>query len=216
MRHFLQTCRALCAMLALATIPLGAAQAAPAELQLTPQDTLVLQRVAAYLNGIHTMTAQFSQITGTGQRSAGEMYIARPGRMRFEYTPPNPITLIADTFYVYYWDKEIHQVQQVGLKSTPAWFFLRDPINFGQDSVVTGFQRADNEIRVSVVERANPDQGSLTMMFTENPLALRQWTVVDQQGKTTTVTLSDLRYGVALDHKLFQYNDPLARTLREH
>lgn len=203
-------------MLALATIPLGAAQAAPAELQLTPQDTLVLQRVAAYLNGIHTMTAQFSQITGTGQRSAGEMYISRPGRMRFEYTPPNPITLIADTFYVYYWDKEIHQVQQVGLKSTPAWFFLRDPINFGQDSVVTGFQRADNEIRVSVVERANPDQGSLTMMFTENPLALRQWTVVDQQGKTTTVTLSDLRYGVALDPKLFQYNDPLARTLREH
>ena len=203
-------------MLALATIPLGAAQAAPAELQLTPQDTLVLQRVAAYLNGIHTMTAQFSQITGTGQRSAGEMYISRPGRMRFEYTPPNPITLIADTFYVYYWDKEIHQVQQVGLKSTPAWFFLRDPINFGQDSVVTGFQRADNEIRVSVVERANPDQGSLTMVFTENPLALRQWTVVDQQGKTTTVTLSDLRYGVALDHKLFQYNDPLARTLREH
>lgn len=203
-------------MLALATIPLSAAQAAPAELQLTPQDTLVLQRVAAYLNGIHTMTAQFSQITGTGQRSAGEMYISRPGRMRFEYTPPNPITLIADTFYVYYWDKEIHQVQQVGLKSTPAWFFLRDPINFGQDSVVTGFQRADNEIRVSVVERANPDQGSLTMMFTENPLALRQWTVVDQQGKTTTVTLSDLRYGVALDPKLFQYNDPLARTLREH
>jgi outer membrane lipoprotein-sorting protein len=52
------------------------------------------------------------------------------------------------------------------------------------------------------------------MVFTENPLALRQWTVVDQQGKTTTVTLSDLQYGVALDPKLFQYNDPLARTLK--
>jgi outer membrane lipoprotein-sorting protein len=213
MRHFLQTCRALTAMLALA-IPLAAAHAAPAELQLNPQDTLVLQRVAAYLNGIHTMAARFSQLAGNGQQSNGIMYISRPGRMRFEYDPPNPITLIADTFYVYYWDKDLHQMQQVGLKSTPAWFFLRDPINFTADSIVTGFERADNQIQISVVERASPDSGSLTMVFTENPLALRQWTVVDQQGKTTTVTLSDLQYGVALDPKLFQYNDPLARTLK--
>lgn len=213
MRHFLQTCRALSAMLALA-IPLAAAHAAPAEVELNPQDTLVLQRVAAYLNGIHTMSARFSQLAGNGQRSAGTMYISRPGRMRFEYDPPSPITLIADTFYVYYWDKDLHQVQQVGLKSTPAWFFLRDPINFTADSVVTGFERADNQVQISVVERASPDTGSLTMVYSENPVALRQWTVVDQQGKTTTVTLSDLQYGVALDPKLFQYNDPLARTLK--
>lgn len=212
-RHFLQTCRALTAMLALA-IPLAAAHAAPAEIELSPQQTLVLQRVAAYLNGIHTMSARFSQLAGNGQQSAGTMYISRPGRMRFEYDPPSPITLIADTFYVYYWDKELHQVQQVGLKSTPAWFFLRDPINFTADSIVTGFEDADNEIRISVVERASPDTGSLTTVFTENPISLRQWTVVDQQSKTTTVTLSDLRYGVPLDPKLFQYNDPLARTLK--
>jgi outer membrane lipoprotein-sorting protein len=213
MRHFLQTCRALTAMLALA-IPLAAAHAAPAEVELNSQDTLVLQRVAAYLNGIRTMTARFSQLAGNGQQSSGTMYISRPGRMRFEYDPPNPITLLADTFYVYYWDKDLHQMQQVGLKSTPAWFFLRDPINFNADSIVTGFEQADNQVQVSVVERASPDSGSLTMVFTENPLALRQWTVVDQQGKTTTVTLSDPQYGVALDPKLFQYNDPLARTLK--
>lgn len=200
-------------MLAL-TIPLAVAHAAPAEIELNPQDTLVLQRVAAYLNGIRTMTARFSQLAGNGQRSAGTMYISRPGRMRFEYDPPNPITLIADTFYVYYWDKDLHQVQQVGLKSTPAWFFLRDPINFTGDSIVTGFERADNQIQISVVERASPDSGSLTMVFTENPLALRQWTVVDQQGKTTTVNLSDLQYGVALNPNLFQYYDPQARTLK--
>ncbi len=213
MRHFLQTCRALTAMLALA-IPLAATHAAPAEIELNPQDTLVLQRVAAYMNGIRTMTARFSQLAGNGQQSSGTMYISRPGRMRFEYDAPSPITLIADTFYVYYWDKDLHQVQQVGLKSTPAWFFLRDPINFNADSIVTGFERADNQIQVSVVERASPDTGSLTMVFTESPMALRQWTVVDQQGKTTTVNLANLQYGVALDPKLFQYNDPLARTLK--
>ena len=60
-------------------------------------------------------------------------------------------------------------------------------------------------IRATVVEAEKPDLGSLTLVFTENPLTLRQWTVVDQQGRRTTVSLSDLQLGVALDPRLFQY-----------
>jgi outer membrane lipoprotein-sorting protein len=211
----LQACCALCAMLVfLAAGPARAAAPAPAPL--SPQDTLDLTRVAAYLNGIRTMTARFSQVTGTGARSSGRMWVARPGKMRFEYDPPNPITLLADSFYVYYWDKELQQVSKVGLKSTPAWFFLRDPINFGADVIVTQFAHLNHVIRIRVVQSASPDDGSLTMFFSDDPLVLRQWTVVDQQGKTTTVTLSDLQYGMALDPNLFQYRDPNAGFHREN
>lgn len=215
MRPLLQTCRALAAMLVLAA-PFGAAVAAPPPVQLTQQDILQLQRVAAYLNGIHTMTAQFSQITGAGAVSSGRMWIARPGRMRFQYNPPDPTILLADRFYVYIWDTQLHQVEKVGLKSTPAWFFLRDPINFSGDSIVTKFSDSGGQIHIALVERAKPDSGSLSLVFTENPLTLRQWTVVDEQGKSTTVTLSAPQYGMALNPNLFQYNDPMARTLREN
>jgi len=215
MKPLLQSCRALFAMLVL-TLPLGAAFAAPAQVPLTSEDLLTVQRVAAYLNGIRTMSARFSQVAGNGATSGGQMWIERPGRMRFEYDPPSPVTLLADRFYVYYWDKQLHQINKVGLKSTPAWFFLRDPINFNEDSIITSFQRGEGIVRIGVVERADPDSGSLTMVFTENPLSLRQWTVVDQRGNVTHVTLSDLQYGMALNPSLFQYNDPLARTLREN
>lgn len=188
----------------------GAAGAAPVPAQLTPQDTLALQRVALYLNNIRTMSARFQQAASNGP-STGRMWVQRPGRMRFEYDPPNPITLLADTFYIYYWDKQLNQVSKVGLKSTPAWFLLREPISFG-DVIVTAVEHGPNMLRVSVVESAQPDAGSLTMVFTENPLALRQWTVVDQQGKTTTVALSDVQFGMALDPKLFQYQDPYAQS----
>ena len=60
----------------------------------------------------------------------------------------------------------------------------------------------------SVVENAQPDAGTLTMVFTENPLLIRQWTVVDQEGKTTTVSLSDLQFGMPLDPKIFLFQDP--------
>ena len=197
--------RALGAALLLWLASMTGALAAPAPATLTPQDTLVLQRIAAYLNGIRTMTANFRQVANNGAVSTGHLWVARPGRMRFEYDPPTPIAMLADANSVYYWDKQLNQTSKYELRQTPAWFFLRDPISFGPDVVVTGFDHVGSTVRVTVVESARPDAGSLTLVFTENPLTLRQWSVVDQQGKTTTVSLSDVQFGMALDPRLFQY-----------
>jgi outer membrane lipoprotein-sorting protein len=210
MRWFWQFCCASTTALLLLTSPHHAA-AAPPPAQLAPQDTLTLQRVAAYLNGIRTMTAHFEQASVNGGALTGRLWVARPGRMRFEYDPPRQLLLLADAFYVYYWDPELQTSSKVSLKSTPAWFLLRDPVTFGADVIVTHFEHSGNVVRVSVVEAADPDTGSLTMVFTENPLVLRQWTVVDQKGKVISVALSDIQFGMALDPKLFQYVDPLGR-----
>jgi len=198
-------------------VPLSSATAAtaPPAAALTLQDGADLQRIAAYLSGIRTMYAKFQQVSAGGGRATGQLWMARPGRMRFEYDPPSPILLLADMFYVYYVDKELVQMSKVGLKSTPAWLLLRDPVTFS-DLIVTRFERSANTIKLTVVEKAEPDNGSLTMVFNDNPLALRQWSIVDQQHKTTTVSLYDERFGVALDPKLFVYQDPYAAARRQY
>jgi len=187
----------------------------PAAAVLTPQDTADLQRITAYLNSIHTMYARFQQVSSGGGAVGGQVWMARPGRMRFEYDPPSSILLLADMFYVYFVDKALAQMSKVGLKSTPAWLLLRDPITFG-DLIVTRFERGANTFRISVAEKSEPDAGSLTMVFNDNPLALRQWSIVDRQRKTTTVSLYDVRFGVALDPNLFVYQDPYAASRRQY
>ena len=96
MESFLPRCRLLgAAVLLLASV--AAAMAAPPQpAPLAPQDTLELQRIAAYLNNIRTMTARFRQVAHNGGQSSGHVWVARPGRMRFEYDPPTPIALLAD------------------------------------------------------------------------------------------------------------------------
>jgi outer membrane lipoprotein-sorting protein len=202
--------------LAVATTPFAAlarAAAPPTAVAMTSQDTADLRRISAYLNGIHTMTARFRQHSSGGGAASGSLWLARPGRMRFEYDPPSPILLIADRFYVYYVDKQLAEMSKVGLKSTPAWFLLREPITF-DDLVVTWLERGANGLGVTVVDPAESDNGSLTMQFTSQP-ALRQWTIVDQQRKTTTVSISDVQFGVALDPELFVYRDPFAAGRRQ-
>jgi len=84
---------------------------------------------------------------------------------------------------------------------------LRSPISFS-DLVVTRFERGDNSLQITVVDPAAPDNGSLTMVFTDQPLSLRQWTIVDQQRHVTTVSLSQQQFGMALDPNLFVYQNP--------
>ena len=199
--------------LALAVLlPLGSpswADAPPQPAVLSAQDQADLQRIAAYLNGIGTMTARFKQYSANGGTAKGWVWMERPGRMRFQYDPPTPIVLIADRFYVYYVDTQLAEMSKVGLKFTPAWFLLRVPISF-DDLVVTRFERGANSLRISVTDPKAPDNGKLTMEFNDQPLFLRQWTILDQQHHTTTVSLSQQQFGMALDPKLFVYQDPYA------
>jgi len=209
MNWFWQICCASTVTLLLLTAPREAMAAPPPPpAALTPLDTAELQKIAVYLDGIHTMTAHFQQATASGGAAIGSLWLSRPGKMRFQYDPPNELLLLADAFYIYSWDPDLKQMTKVGLKSTPAWFLLRQPISFTDGVVVTRFEHNGNTARVSVVQSAEPDAGSLTMVFSENPLALRQWTVVDQRGRVTNVALTDIQYGMALDPKLFQYHDP--------
>jgi len=186
----------------------------PPAAALTPLDMEDLRRVTAYLNGIRTMTARFRQTSAGGGTATGNLWLARPGRMRFEYDAPSPVLLIADRFYVYYVDKQLAQMSKVGLKSTPAWFLLRDPITF-DDLLIKRFERGTNTLAITVLEPAEPDNGSLTMVFSSQPVALRQWTIVDQQRKSTTVSIFDAQFGVALDPGLFVYQDPFASGRRQ-
>jgi len=68
---------------------------------------------------------------------------------------------------------------------------------------------------MTLVDPKEPDNGSLTIMFNSQPLALREWTIVDQQRKTTTVSISNVQFGVALDPGLFVYQDPFTAGRRQ-
>jgi outer membrane lipoprotein-sorting protein len=197
-RHLLA---ALAAATSLAALPARAAplRAAP----LTPQDQTDLLQVQSYLNGIHTLQSRFQQFAQDGSTAAGTIYLQRPGKMRIVYDPPTPVLIVADGSNVYYWDSQLQQLQQIGVEDTPAWFLLRPEIKLTGDVTITGFVHNPGVLRIAMAETKNPDQGRLTVVMSERPLELRQWTVVDPQQKQVTVTLDEPHYGVTLSPDLF-------------
>jgi outer membrane lipoprotein-sorting protein len=186
--------------------PLAArAQGAP---QPPPQDAADLARIEAYLNGLHTLQAHFLQVAPDGAISQGTAWLERPGRMRFQYDPPAPFLLVAAHGNLVFEDRSIQQVSNVPLSLTPLGILLADHVSLSGDVKVTGFQRLPGQLQVTLARSASPQDGSLTLVFTDSPLALRQWTVLDAQRRETRVTLYNVEQGVTLDPKLFEFVDP--------
>ena len=186
--------------------PLAArAQGTP---QPSPQDAADLARIEAYLNGIRTLKAHFLQVAPDGAMSQGTAWLDRPGRMRFEYDPPAPFLLVAAHGNLVFEDRSIEQISNVPLSLTPLGILLADHVSLSGDVRVTGFRRLPGQLEVTLVRSGSPQDGSLTLLFTDSPLALRQWTVVDAQRRETRVTLYNVEQGVSLDPKLFQFDDP--------
>jgi outer membrane lipoprotein-sorting protein len=192
-------------------VAIGAAHAAaPQAAKLTPQDEQDMQRVQTYLNGIKTMESLFEQVAGDGQTATGMIFLARPGNMRIVYDPPSPILVVANSGQIHYYDQKLEQVSETYTADTPAWFLLRDNITLNGDVTVTRFAHEPNALRLTLVETKNPDQGEVTVVLSDHPLELRQWTVIDAQQKAVTVTLDNPRFGLPLSPQLFYWTKPEA------
>jgi outer membrane lipoprotein-sorting protein len=196
-----QLLAAFAAAAAFAAPPARAATARPA--RLSPQQQTQLAQVERYLNDIRTLQSRFQQFAQDGSVSSGTIYLQRPGKMRIVYDPPTPVLIVADGSDVYYWDSQLQQLQQIGVEDTPAWFLLRPEIKLTGDVTVTGFREDPGVLRIAMTETEHPGQGSLTVVMSESPLELRQWTVLDPQQKQVTVALQNPQYGVTLNPDLF-------------
>lgn len=185
-----------------------AAARQPEAVRLDEKQQADLARVERYLNSIRTLRAQFLQVADNGATDHGQVLISRPGLMRIEYAPPSPHLIVADGYYLIYHEKKLNQTSHIPLSSSLAGFLVRDTIKLSGDIVVTGFHYERGAIRLTVVQKSEPEAGQLTLVFSDNPLQLRQWTVTDGQGAVTRITLMNPEFGVPLDKKLFAFQPP--------
>ncbi len=185
-------------------IPFLAAEArAQPAFQPTPQDRADLTRIEGALDNLRTLKAHFLQVAPDGRLSEGTAWLERPGRMRFEYNPPAPFLLIANHGLLVFQDKSLAQTSNIPLSRTPLGILLAEHVKLSGDITVTGMQRQPGQIQASLTRTDSPGEGTLTLIFADQPLALRQWIVLDAQRQETRVTLYNIELGGQFDQTLF-------------
>src|SRR6056297_493195 len=167
-------------------------------------EKLSLGAISSYLNGFHTAQGEFTQINDDGTISTGQIYIKRPGRVRFEYNPPEQILVVADGDTVGVIDgKSNTGPEAYPLHRTPLKIILARNVDLTRARMVTGHASDGKTTTVRAQDPDNPEYGSIELVFTASPVELRQWVINDSGGSRTTVVLGDLDKGVRLDNEKF-------------
>lgn len=191
-----------------AALGLSAFGAAPAmaQTEFTAEQINDLRRVNEYLNSLGFLQGRFIQVSDTGGGfSEGTFYMAERTRLRFEYDPPIPLTFISDGTFVGIANAELETTSQYPIGATPLRVLLRRNVDLTADANVTAVERLPGQLRVVATEDDGIAQGELTMVFSDPGMELRQWIIVDAQGRRTTIALRDVQEVNSLDNALFQF-----------
>ena len=181
------------------TLGLVLATALPAATGEIPLATL-----SDWLARLSTASGVFTQINPDGTISTGRIFISRPGRMRFEYDPPDPALVMAGGGTLAIFDPKSNQPpQQFPLKQTPLWVILDQNVDLTRADMITAHVSDDVSTTVTAQDPENPDIGHIDLVFTDAPVELRQWKITDEFGAETTVILGDMVFGENIAAGLF-------------
>ena len=177
----------------------GAALAMP----LSAEETSKVEEVSTYFNSFKTLQGEFTQISPQGRVSAGVFFLSKPGRLRFEYAPPNPFLVVSDGSWVVIENRKQKTTDQYPLAATPLKLLLADEINLLEQAEIKSVETNEGVSTIAVEDRNKLIPGRLVLVFDNNRKELSQWIVEDARGKRTTISLANLEMGVDPDPSLF-------------
>lgn len=147
----------------------------------------------------------------------GRVLVKKPGKMRWEYTAPEPKTFVSDGARIYSYipqDKQVlvSKVPAENVATTPS-LFLAGKGNLTRDftpSLVDAPEGSPQGVLALklVPRKPQPDYDWLILLVDPGTLSLRGLVTADSQGGTSSLTFANLKENVGLADKEFVFNVP--------
>jgi outer membrane lipoprotein-sorting protein len=166
-------------------------------------DQIPLDDLSRYFAEMGEVRSDFTQINSDGTVSTGALMMHRPGRMRFEYNDQDLLVIAGSQQLAIFDGRSNSRGEQYRLRDTPLWLILQRDVDLSRSDMVVSHSYDGTSTRVVAQDPDRPETGSLTLVFTSEPVELRQWIVTDNTGAETTVILGSLERDVTLPSRLF-------------
>ncbi len=166
-------------------------------------DQQIIAKVNAYFNRMTSLQGLFIQTDPDTQQKQGRFYLARPGKIRFDYSPPSALKVVSDGVYLVVFDKEQKTNDRYFLEQTPFRLLLADSVDLARDANVISVEQGPDTFVVTVEDKKIDSPGRIRLFFNRADMALKEWIVTDPQGLNTRVEVSSLEENAKIDPDLF-------------
>jgi len=173
----------------------------------------VIEKMSKALSSTKTAQGKFVQQDPNDPRAnaSGAFYISRPGKVRFEYTSPEPMFIVSDGVSLSVEEPKRKSFDAIPLKSHPLNLFLKSNIDLKRDGNVKDVTQANGSWFVTLVDTSGEAEGRMILEFRESDFELLGWRIIDGTGAETVTRLSGVTTNANLKPALFIVKDPADR-----
>ena len=166
---------------------------------LPKNDTLKL--VKDYLGDIKTLQARFSQTDYMGEIMTGDLFLKKPGKIRFSYDPPNYLQIVSKQQAILIFDPKNSGNGPLiyPLSYTPLGFLIKNDL-----SSLIGENDQSFELNNLIFLKIRNPQYQLSIEFNKNPVSIIGWEFKNQMGERIKIRLKDIRKNNYISDEIFK------------
>lgn len=173
---------------------------------------LTLDDISAWLNATETLQSPFTQVHEDGSSVTGLLTMHRPGRIRFEYEGEEaPLVIVGGGSLAIFDPRSNSGPERYPLWQTPLRIILDRNVDLAASEMVKGIEWDADMTIVSLEDPEHPEYGEIRLIFTDEPVMLRQWVLTDSGGGETTILLDAVETGMKVNDRIFNIRAEIAR-----
>ena len=167
-------------------------------------DPYSLANISQYLQNLKILKADFSQTNPDDTISSGTILIKRPGRMRFEYyKPDNTLVLVSAGALAVFDPNGDDKPITYPIRNNPISLILKGEVDLLNSRIVENYKVSDEKGVLMIRDPKTPELGSVELIFTGAKPELEMFTIINENGSSTSILLKDIEYPKKLNDTLF-------------
>ena len=167
-------------------------------------DPYSLANISQYLQNLKILKADFSQTNPDDTISSGTILIKRPGRMRFEYyKPDNTLVLVSAGALAIFDPNGDDKPITYPIRNNPISLILKGEVDLLNSKIVGNYKVSDEKGVLMIKDPKTPELGSVELVFTGAKPELEKFTIINENGSSTSILLKDIEYPKKLNDTLF-------------
>jgi len=167
-------------------------------------DPYSLANISQYLQNLKILKADFSQTNPDNTISSGTILIKRPGRMRFEYNKPDKTLVLVSAGALAIFDpKGDEKPITYPIKNNPISLILKGEVDLLNSAIVAKYKVSAEKAILTIRDPKKPQQGSVELVFIGTKPELEKFSIKNENGSSTSISLKDIEYPKKLNETLF-------------
>ncbi|ADP71451.1 outer membrane lipoprotein carrier protein LolA [Rhodomicrobium vannielii ATCC 17100] len=178
----------------------------PAAAPIQESDLEVVAKINDYFNKMTFLQGVFVQSDPDTKQKRGKFYLARGGKVRFDYGAPSRLKIIADGKYLAIEDHDLNTSDRYPLEVTPFRLLLSEHVDLINDANILGVEQWTDVVVLTVEDKKGDGSGRIRLMFSKPDMVLKEWIITDAQGLSTKIEVANLEENKAPAPDVFEFS----------